>query len=61
MWWDTADPVVLLALTEHHALIAQEVLATSFEEDTQRASASAVAVTVPETPLGILIARSGDR
>ena len=61
VWWDTADPVVLLALTEHHALIAQEVLATSFEEDTQRASASAVAVTVPETPLGILIARSGDR
>ena len=61
VWWDTADPVVLLALTEHHALIAQEVLATSFEEDTQRASASAVAVTVPETSLGILIARSGDR
>lgn len=61
VWWDTADPVVLLALTEHHALIAQEVLATSFEEDTQLASASAVAVTVPETPLGILIARSGDR
>ena len=60
VWWDTTDPMVHLALTEHRALIAQEVLATAFSEGTQAASSAAIAVTVPETSLGILISRSGN-
>ncbi|MUH46111.1 MAG: isoleucine--tRNA ligase, partial [Actinobacteria bacterium] len=55
--WSSADATVVTTILEHSSLIADEVLATGFDQSADQHAPGLIAVTVPEVEIQMGIAR----
>ena len=55
--WSSADATVVTTILEHSSLIADEVLATGFDQSADQHTPGLIAVTVPEVEIQMGIAR----